>query len=211
MPTDHPDGTRSIVISRADIQMPIDVQHQTINIKTNIAETELNVPTKIAESDINVPTKIAESAINVPTNIKEQAINVKTNFKEQEVGVYAQPEWAAKIGVDKNFLVLGAAMTWHEIAEETYLVPAGKTLYINGISFRITVNTNTDYDHFLYGEVRLGLEAGAILGGIGGIGGNGITFPKPQVLSAGETMLLEVINNTSLTVSIEGYAWGYEL
>lgn len=35
MPTDHPDGTRSIVISRADIQMPIDVQHQTTNVDTD--------------------------------------------------------------------------------------------------------------------------------------------------------------------------------
>lgn len=43
MPTDHPDGTRPIVISRADIQAPIDLQHQTINLKTNFKEQEVGV------------------------------------------------------------------------------------------------------------------------------------------------------------------------
>lgn len=43
MPTDHPDGTRAIVLSRADIQTPIDVQHQTINVKTNFKEQEVGV------------------------------------------------------------------------------------------------------------------------------------------------------------------------
>ncbi len=51
MPTDHPDGTRSIVISRADIQMPIDVQHQTVNVKTNFKEQEVGV---IPEADWQV-------------------------------------------------------------------------------------------------------------------------------------------------------------
>jgi len=46
MPTDHPDGTRPIVISRADIQTPIDVQHQTMNLKTNFKEQEVGVHTE---------------------------------------------------------------------------------------------------------------------------------------------------------------------
>lgn len=43
MPTDHPDGTRPIVISRADIQTPTDIQHQTVNVKTNFKEQEVGV------------------------------------------------------------------------------------------------------------------------------------------------------------------------
>ena len=90
MPTDHPDGTWPIVVSRADIQTPVDLQHQTIDIETD--------------------------------------------FKKQSVGVYSQPEWATKEGIQKSDSIFG-----YEVAEEggpysDYAVPENKTLYITQLS-----------------------------------------------------------------------------
>jgi len=43
MPTDHPDGTRAIVISRADIQTPVDFQHQGVNVETDFKAQSVGV------------------------------------------------------------------------------------------------------------------------------------------------------------------------
>lgn len=66
MPTDHPDGTRPIVISRADIKMPTDFQHQTINLKTNFKEQEVGVylqPEWAAKKEIDKNLEIIECVI----------------------------------------------------------------------------------------------------------------------------------------------------
>ncbi len=56
MPTDHPDGTRPIVVSRADIQLPIDIQAVSLgNISIDIsAQTIGNLTISIDAQEIGI-------------------------------------------------------------------------------------------------------------------------------------------------------------
>jgi len=213
MPTDHPDGTRSIVISRADIQTPIDIQHQTTNVKTRIQESAINVPTKIAESAINIPTKIAESAINVPTKFVEQAANMETDFKAQSVGVYAQPEWATKEGIQKSDSIFG-----DEIAEEgspysDYTVTTGKTLYITQLSGMLVPSPPVDVPDIDPMAVGItDITASIEYFRVGGDGGCGMALPSPIKIPGGHTVRLYAYNCAPYTVSIISAWWvGYEI
>ena len=169
MPTDHPDGTRSIVISRADIQMPIDVQHQTVN--------------------------------------------VKTNFKEQEVGVYSQPEWATKEGIQKSDSIFG-----DEVAEEgspysDYVVTTGKTLYITQLSGMLVPSPPEgvpDLDPMAVGVTDT--TASIEYFRVGGDGGCGMALPSPIKIPSGHNVRLHVYNCAPYTVSIlVGWWVGYEI
>lgn len=72
MPIDHPDGTRPIVISRADIQTPIDIQHQTTNVKTNFKEQSVGVHSEPEwESKAGKFKSIIVIAVNVAVGVGE--------------------------------------------------------------------------------------------------------------------------------------------
>lgn len=165
MPTDHPDGTRSIVLSRADIQMPIDVQHQTVN--------------------------------------------VKTNFKEQEVGVYSQPEWAAKEGWDKTFIIEGT-LAFGEYAELNYVVGMGKKLFINAITFRIYATAAEDYDHMIYGAARIRAAGSEVLH-LGGLGGGGLALPRPIIIPVNGGLQARIFSYTNFSCEGSLAVLGYEI
>lgn len=213
MPTDHPDGTRPIVIVRADIKIPTDLQHQTINMKTNIAEAEINVPTNIVESVINVPTKIAESAINVPMKFVEQAVNIETDFKTQSVGVYAQPEWAASKGIDKNFEILETILEQGEYASINYTVDAEKTLYLTHYSVAIWGETGADRDlpQIVQARLAIGGPPWSYYGIAGGNGGVVQSFTKPVVVEGNKTFYMTIYNRTGHSVLVSGSCCGYEI
>lgn len=132
------------------------------------------------------------------------------DFEGQKSGLYDIPHWAAKEATDKNFLLTANSKSGHQAGEITYVVPAGKTLYICGISSAIGADTASDYDHHLV--IALSIKSGTtVLGVQGGNGGCGIGFSKPYAISAGSTFTLRAYNYSDITVNMTATAWGYEI
>lgn len=130
----------------------------------------------------------------------------------QNVGVYLQPEWAAKEDLDKSVRAYGTNKGFEASAATSYNVPAGKTLYIVSVSFIQHVNTATDYDHHLWGEVHLIDDtSGVTLYKIPGHGGGNLILPKPAVIPAEHTFQLYIINYSNVNCYLDGVALGYEI
>jgi len=166
MPTDHPDGTKSVAISRADIQTPIDIQHQTVNIETD--------------------------------------------FKAQSVGVYAQPEWAAKEKVDKNFSAIAYNQARAAGSVIKYTVPEGKTLYITELSFSSYATDAGDSDLNQFSNASIyNVTDDTTPWYQGGNGGGGMSFTKPIVIEAEHEVWFTCSNranhNCELSLSVGGY------
>jgi len=144
------------------------------------------------------------------------AITGGISFAGQTGGMRLQPEWAALMGVDKNFYAYGSGGGFGTGVEATYSVPATKTLYITGMSAYQRPQAAADYDHHLYFQsyivsqdpITLDLTTHAEFGGIGG---GGLDFNKPQVIAGGLTFILGIATMANVTCIRHACAWGYEL
>ena len=132
------------------------------------------------------------------------------DFEGDKSALYLKPEWSAKEGTDKNFACENNNAGWGEFAIEIYEVPTVKTLYLCGVSFQTQVLTDTDYDHFLYVQVGITIDLTTVVT-LSGLGGGGLTFPKPIVVAAGEEVVLLVVNRAKLSCKVSGTMWGYEV
>ena len=166
----------------------------------------------IAQSIGNVAVDIvAQTLTTLGINITAQDLaELIIKINAQAVGIYLQPEWAAKTGIDKNFACENDNAAWAEVAYVSYSVPAGKTLFLSGLSFQTQVLTNTDYDHFLYVQIAVTV-AGTTIVTFAGLGGGSLTFPKPIVADATEEVILLVVNRANLSCKISATMWGYEI
>jgi len=130
----------------------------------------------------------------------------------QMVGVYLQPEWATRTGIDKNFIISGLSLAFQQASNLLYTVPAGKTLFVCGLSFysyaEVAANADLNQMGFAY---AYNLTTKVELAAIGGNGGNGITLPKPVAIPAGNVFLLAAYCVANHLCHVEAYAWGYEV
>jgi hypothetical protein len=133
-------------------------------------------------------------------------------FREDtKTGLYLQPEWAARQGIDKNFLISGASKANGEYAETQYIVPSGKTLYLTQATFGLWATAAADADNNQIGDFWIydydELEYPAILGGNGG---NQVVFSKPIVVEAGVKVGMGITNRANHTCDLWGACLGYE-
>jgi len=135
-----------------------------------------------------------------------------TEIAAQSVGVYLQPEWAAKEGNDKNFHVSYDNTPSGSGTYGTYTVPAGKTLYICGISWAIYAYSAADGDLNQIGFAWLENDTtGVTLVYQGGNGGGSATFPKPLVIPEGEKFKYRIYNLSNHAAVVRLSTWGYEI
>lgn len=106
------------------------------------------------------------------------------DFEGDKSGLYLKPEWAAKEGVDKNFLgSTDAPESRGEGVYADYSVPAGETLFVTQLSFLNRSVAAADSDNAQM------CEAGLIVDDIrviitGGNGGGAIILNKPLRVNA---------------------------
>ena len=67
------------------------------------------------------------------------------DFEGNKVGLYLMPEWAAKEGKEWSKIVVGANKAFGTSANGSYLVPAGKTLYITQASWQSVASAAADW------------------------------------------------------------------
>ena len=133
------------------------------------------------------------------------------DYEGDKSGLYLKPEWAAKEGTDKNFTYSRGQTPWGGFAQNDYAVPAGKTLYICGMSFynRSFLAANGDLNQIGVSTIYdvTDLNTLAVLGGNGG---GSISFPKPIPIPGGHTVRVYQYNWANHDTAGEVSLWGYE-
>lgn len=103
------------------------------------------------------------------------------------VDVVLRPEWAAFKGTFKNLSAEGTNKAFGESVTGEYLVPAGKTLYVNTLAFVIGAYAVANADLNQIGQAEI-LDTLLARGAVGGNGGGVLVFPIPIVVAAGHTL-----------------------
>ncbi len=128
------------------------------------------------------------------------------------VDVLLRPEWAAVEATDKTFVATGDNKAFGESISVSYVVPAGKTLYIVQASFALYANLAADADKQHTGWLVVwDSTAVDIFAQLGGNAGGQATFPKPVVVPAGDTFQVVLTNKSNHACDLEISATGYEL
>lgn len=120
------------------------------------------------------------------------------DFEGQKQKVYLVPEWAAKEGTDKNFVVIpGTLAAFGDADTSDYTVPAGKTLIINdlGLSGHAAVAANAELNQIVEAQLMQFVGVAYVQREvIGGNGGGSLHLTKPRSFVAGTKVRLRVIN-----------------
>lgn len=159
---------------------------------------------------VNKASAVELNAADVNVNIIAQTIsNLLMTFNAQNVGVYLQPEWAALKGTDISLNAFSFTIPPGDYAIGDYMVPTGKTLYINVIEGHMYGTYANDKDAPQVFEVEL---SAASLGGdvdFGGNGGMSIVLSRPLVVESEDNLLFYLWNwshhNGNGTVTLLGY------
>jgi len=228
---DYPDYTSLMQIIGSDIMVPIDVQAAYImmpvdiqaqyvtldidivaqsvgNIAIDIAAQSIgNIAVNIAASAITLNVAIQSSAVTLNVNITAQTLtDFKITVNAQNVGVYLQPEWAAKIGVDKNLygesLTASSGTTYSLV---TYTVTAGKTLYISHFGALVD-GYNAPISVWIASP-----NLSTFLAVSGGLVGVFAALNKPLIIAAGVTVYLRATHYASGAAPLRGHIGGYEI
>jgi hypothetical protein len=132
------------------------------------------------------------------------------DYEGDKSGLYLKPEWAAKEGIDKNLVVQAINVAIGGNTDGTYVVPAGKTFYINGMSFYSFASAPADAELNQIGRAILYVAA-IFAAAIGGNGGGSLIFPKPIVIGTGVTVTYRVGNVSDHVVNHGMTLFGYEV
>jgi len=215
--------------------LTVDIAAQTIDkLDINLAATDITLGINITSITGGVTFNIGTVTGTVKVNMTASAIVLDINIKNitagvtfnigniegpfnifigtiQTVGIYLQPEWAAKTGIDKNFYA-GINEVGFDYEEwGTYTVTAYKTLYIQGMSFAVYAFNSADADKPQHGVAYLiRYIADEILATIGGDGGGSITFPKPIAIPSNVRVEYGIFCETAHDSNLRMTVWGYE-
>ena len=138
-----------------------------------------------------------------------------TDYPDFEGGkqrVYLTPEWAAKEAVDKTFVIAPNNMPAVPglLSSGTYLVPAGKTLYITHVSFLgyATAAADRELNQGIWGQLYVGVDVR-----YEAMGSFGVTavLSKPVVVVAGETLGYGIANVSNHNIMVGCLIAGYEV
>ena len=147
-----------------------------------------------------------------PVDIVQQTVaNLLTVFNDQTVGVLLQPEWAVKEGVDKNFSYYGVDKATADYATGSYLVPVGKTLFLNSLQTYCNAFNAADRDkpqHFL---AEAYTDSGNFKVQFGGDGGKVLDLTRTLRIDAGDIVNFYIYNRSNHNCNIGIGAQGYEI
>jgi len=225
-----------IDIQGAYIMLPVDIQAQWATLEISIvaqtvefltvdiaAQTIDKLDINLAASDIILSMNLAASAIILDINIKDITAGVTFNIGNiegpfnifigtiQTVGLYLQPEWAAKTGIEKYIRAEAENKPYGGFDFTNYTVTDGKTLYITTVVGLFFANEPADADKPQMGAVVLqNITLAKILLILGGNGGCAATLPTP--IKVGENEIFQIRLNTygNHDMDPDATALGYE-
>ena len=202
--SDLPDFQSATDIARQDLAyLVIDLAKQTL--ATLAVDIKAQTLDKLA---VNIAAQtLSQMAVNITAQDLAQLV---IKIAAQTVGVYLQPEWAALQGTDKNFSAQGTNKVFQEIVSGSYLVPPGKTLYVNTLAFVISASVAENADLNQMGQAEI-LDNLLQRGAVGGNGGGALVFPIPVVVAAEHTFYWVGTCKANHACNIGVIVKGYEL
>lgn len=180
-------GNINIDIAASAITLDVNLKSQTANINIDIA----------AQTAGNLAVNITASDVTLNMNLEASAITLNIDMHTQSVGIYLQPEWAAKEGIDKD--ITGIYGGGGYIID--YTVPAGKELRIFDFGYA------DDIDEPISVILQCGVTA---LAACGGSLGASFSLTKPKIFEAGERARLN-LNIGGWSGEVRGFLGGYEV
>lgn len=211
---DYPDYTDIMVIVGAEIMVPIDLQAayvmMPVDIQAQLVTLEIDI---VAQTVGNIKIDLAAQTVgNILVDIKAQTIgNINIDIETQSVGVYLQPEWAAKTGIDMNFGFISQEVESNVEHEASYTVTAGKKLYITNFNGQLNASGVEDLDKnqmifaYIYDQTGGGGTCP-----IGGNGGFSICLSEPVVFDSQHLIKFRAKNVSGHTCLMSLEAIGYE-
>lgn len=118
--------------------------------------------------------------------------------------------WETELDNDKLLEVSGTHIAGGGLTPVSYVVPAGKILYITYISFWCHASLAADMDNNTFGAAQL-KNGAAWVTAIGGNGGAGLVLPAPEKFVAGETATLNAYTWANHATTFRAIAKGYEV
>jgi len=209
-----------IDIQGAYIQMPVDIQGQYVtldidivaqsvgNLTIDIAAQSLgNLDINIAASAVTLNVAIQSSAVTLDVDITAQTIdNLKININAQDIGVYLQPEWSAKTGVDKNLTGVATISSGFLTTILEYTVTSGKTFYISTWGFNMLASAGI---MAILTKVVDATET--VIFCSGGQTGNAHSLNKPITVPGGGKVRVKCEQFTGGDVMVRASVGGYEI
>ena len=197
--------------SVGNIAVSIAASAVTLNINIQSSEIALNV--NIAASKVTLPINIKSSEIALNVNISAQSIgNLTIDIQAQSVGVYLQPEWAAKQGIDKNIRGLANDEGWGGSLKVAYTVPEGKTLYITLVTAGGRANEEANGSKIQNIRVVLfNQTTETFVLETAGEGGVVVPLAKPVVVGEEEEINLFAYSYAAHNSNLYGTIMGYEV
>ena len=175
----------------------------------DIAATEVTIPINIVANEVTLPVSITAAAVTIPIKIIAQEVAVDISIHAQTVGVYLQPEWAAKIGIDVCLSCFNFAVPRGDFSEGYFEVPTGKTLFLSSIHAYSYASQAADGDlpHAFEVQLQSGLLGYVI--DFGGNTGASVTLPRPQRFDSEDYLLYQVWNWANHDCNLGLWMLGY--
>lgn len=133
------------------------------------------------------------------------------DFEGQKVGIYLIPDWAARLGEDKNIVATDTDKARGEYVVGSYSVPNGSTLYITQVFFTCFATNAVDSDKLQMASFNLFIALTGQQPTFGGNGGGHATLPKPRVIAGGSTVNVRCTNRANHNCDLEVGFMGYEV
>lgn len=132
------------------------------------------------------------------------------DYEGGKSGLYLKPEWAAKEGTHKVFALTKPLAAYDDAEYDSYLVPAGKVLFVHSATLSAFASAAADADkaqHF-----RTTLQIGSVVYfSQGGDGGATIALLPPMRINGGSYFQMGIVNKSNHALRIELSVAGYEV
>jgi len=162
--------------------------------------------------DWTTPIRVKGTDVMVAIDVQGGYIMLPVDFQDQFAGMYLQPEWATKEGVDKNLRASDANVARLGDAEVLYIITAGKTLYITHVGGQCAANLAADADkeQMCYVEVYDITSASTLLE-LGGNGGVFANLAKTLKVAGEHQIRIRIYNYSNHNCDMAVHAGGYEV
>ena len=134
------------------------------------------------------------------------------DIETQSVGIYLQPEWAAKTGIDKTIRVTGPDIGIGESTFTDYVVTTGKTLYVSSFTGSSSGDVAEDRDKMQIVTGHLAnLTDSLYFGYCGGNGGFSVSFVTPVAIPSGKKLRIRIENRAGHVSNVYAAISSYEV
>lgn len=202
---DYPDWTRLFQLAGTEITIPINIEASDITMPVSIDAVTADLEVSITAVGVTLPISIDAATVDLDVNLVGQDVTIDFNFADQSVAVFDAAKWFAH-NAAQVFLTAYATITVNACGTVIdYTVPAGKTLYIVGVSYSAASGETPPLS--CRGDL---LIAATWVLTLGSLVGAGLPLDTPVRATAGQHVYLQLCQyGAGANMVMYGSIWGY--